>query len=104
MITELSTTNFDAEVLHATEPVLVFFWSQWNGLDRMLMPIINQIATEMAGRAKVGRINVYDNLNLVYRFNVRSVPILLFFKNGELVDTAYFTHKDNIVDRLKALL
>lgn len=105
MIIELSTTNFDAEVLHATEPVLVFFWSQWSGPDRMLMPIINQIATEMAGRAKAGRINVDDNLNLVYRFNVRSVPTLLFFKNGELVDTIVgATSKDNIVGKLKALL
>ena len=71
----------------------------------MISPIVDQIATEMAGTAKVGKVNVDDSAALATRFNVRSIPTLLFFKNGELVDTIIgATSKDNILAHLKALL
>lgn len=71
----------------------------------MISPIVDQVATEMAGTVKVGKVDVDGNTALANRFNIRSIPTLLFFKNGELVDTITgATSKDNILAHLKALL
>ena len=71
----------------------------------MISPIIDQIATEMAGTAKVGKVDVDGSASLANRFGIRSIPTLLFFKNGELADTITgATSKDNILAHLKALL
>lgn len=105
MALEITESNFEAEVLGSSIPVLVDFWATWCGPCKMISPIVDQIATEMAGTAKVGKVNVDNSAALANRFNVRSIPTLLFFKNGELVDTIVgATSKDNIVGRLKALL
>lgn len=105
MALEITETNFETEVLGSPVPVLVDFWATWCGPCMMISPIVDQIATEMAGTAKVGKVNVDNNAALANRFNVRSIPTLLFFKNGELVDTIVgATSKDNIVGRLKALI
>lgn len=104
MALEITENNFETEVLGSSMPVLVDFWATWCGPCKMISPIVDQIATEMAGTAKVGKVNVDNNAALATRFNVRSIPTLLFFKNGELVDTIVgATSKDNIVNRLKAL-
>lgn len=105
MALEITESNFEAEVIGSPIPVLVDFWATWCGPCKMISPIIDQIATEMAGTAKVGKVNVDNSAALANRFNVRSIPTLLFFKNGELVDTIVgATSKDNIVGKLKALL
>lgn len=105
MALEITENNFEAEVLGSSVPVLVDFWAVWCGPCKMISPIVDQIATEMAGTAKVGKVDVDKNPALANRFNVRSIPTLLFFKNGELVDTILgATSKENIVNRLKALL
>lgn len=105
MALQFTESNFEAEVIGSPIPVLVDFWATWCGPCKMISPIVDQIATEMAGTAKVGKVNVDDSAELARRFNVRSIPTLLFFKNGELADTIVgATSKDNILSHLKALL
>lgn len=105
MALQITESNFEAEVIGSPVPVLVDFWATWCGPCKMISPIVDQIATEMAGTAKVGKVNVDDSAELARRFNVRSIPTLLYFKGGELVDTIVgATSKDNIVAHLKALL
>lgn len=107
MAIQITDSNFESEVLQSPVPVLVDFWATWCGPCKMVSPIVDQIATELAGTAKVGKANVDDEgtAALCNRFNIRSIPTLLFFKNGELKDTLVgATSKDNIVARLKALM
>ncbi len=105
MALQITENNFEAEVIRCDKPVLVDFWATWCGPCRMISPIVDQVATEMAGTVKVGKVDVDGNTALANRFNIRSIPTLLFFKNGELVDTITgATSKDNILAHLKALL
>ncbi|MCH5285422.1 MAG: thioredoxin [Akkermansiaceae bacterium] len=105
MALQITEANFEAEVLQSAVPVLVDFWATWCGPCKMISPIVDQVATEMAGSAKVGKVNVDDSAALANRYGIRSIPTLLFFKNGELADTIVgATSKDNIVAHLKALL
>ena len=107
MALQITESNFEEEVLKSPIPVLVDFWATWCGPCKMISPIVDQIATELAGQAKVGKANVDEggNQNLTTRFGIRSIPTLLFFKNGELVDTIVgATSKDNIVARLRACM
>ena len=105
MALQITENNFETEVIQSKVPVLVDFWATWCGPCKMISPIVDQLATEMAGAAKVGKVDVEVNKDLANRFNIRSIPTLLFFKNGELVDTINgTTSKDNILAHLKALL
>ncbi len=105
MSLQITESNFEAEVIQSPVPVLVDFWATWCGPCKMISPIVDQVATEMAGQAKVGKVDVDGNAGLAKRFNVRSIPTLLFFKNGELVDTVVgATSKDNILARLRKCL
>ena len=85
-ITELSDSNFQSEVLDSTEPVLVDFWAPWCGPCRMIAPAVEELASENAGSLKVGKLNIDDNPNLASQFGVSSIPTLMIFKNGEVVD------------------
>ncbi len=105
MALQITESNFEAEVIQSPVPVLVDFWATWCGPCKMISPIVDQVATEMAGKARVGKVDVDGNAALATRFNVRSIPTLLFFKGGELVDTIVgATSKDNIVSHLRALM
>ncbi len=98
-------SNFKEEVLNSPVPVLVDFWATWCGPCKMIAPIIDQIATEMAGSAKVGKVDVDANNSLASAFNVRSIPTLIYFKNGQVVDTIVGARsRDEILQKLKALL
>lgn len=105
MALQITENNFETEVIQSDKPVMVDFWATWCGPCKMISPIVDQIATEMAGTAKIGKVDVDGNVGLANRFNIRSIPTLLFFKNGQLVDTITgATSKDNILAHLKALL
>jgi thioredoxin 1 len=82
----LTQANFDAEVLKSPVPVLVDFWATWCGPCRMIAPILDQLSEEFAGRVKVTKLDVDANQKTAMRFQVRSIPTLLFFKDGKLVD------------------
>lgn len=79
-------TDFDTEVLRSDTPVLVDFWAIWCGPCRMMAPVIDSLADKYAGRVKIGKLDVDHNPASAQRYNVRGIPTLLLFKNGQVVD------------------
>jgi len=101
---EINEANFHAEVPKSAQPVLADFWADWCGPCKMLAPVLDQIGTEQAGRVKVAKINVDDNPALAARFDIRAIPTLLYFANGDARDrTIGFVDKRTIVSKLEHL-
>ncbi len=86
-VPEVNDGNFDSEVLQSSDPVLVDFWAPWCGPCRQIGPVIEQLAGENAGSAKVVKLNVDDAPNSAQSYGVSSIPTLMVFKGGEVVDT-----------------
>ena len=82
----LTDTNFKQEVLESRLPVLVDFWATWCGPCKMITPIIEEVAKEYAGKIKVGKLNVDDNPAIATRYGIMSIPTLVFFKNGRVME------------------
>jgi len=82
----VTTHDFEKEVLQAKEPVLVDFWAPWCMPCRMLAPVVDQLATQYAGRVKVAKVNVDENQGLAAKYSIQGVPTLILFKNGQPVD------------------
>jgi thioredoxin 1 len=83
----VSDDTFEAEVLKSTTPVVVDFWAEWCGTCRQIAPALEEIAKEMNGKVKIVKINIDENQRTPSRYNVRAIPTLMIFMDGELAAT-----------------
>ena len=83
-IATFTDATFDEEIKGAEEAVLVDFWAEWCGPCKMIAPILEEIATEQAGKLRIAKLNVDENLDVARRFEVMSIPTLILFKEGEV--------------------
>ena len=81
--TKVTDASFDKDVINSSEPVVVDFWADWCGPCKMIAPALDEIATEMAGRVKVAKLNIDDNPQTAIKYGVRSIPTLILFKDGK---------------------
>jgi thioredoxin 1 len=86
-VTEFSSDSWKTEVEQFKGSVLVDFWAVWCAPCRMIAPIVEELATQYKGRLKVGKVNVDDHQDLAQRYNIRSIPTLLLFKDGQVAQT-----------------
>jgi thioredoxin len=101
-VTEVTDTNFQAEVLESEVPVLVDFWAPWCGPCRMVAPVVEEIAEERGEALKVVKLNIDDNQNTAVQFNVMSIPTLMLFRNGEVAKTVIGAYpKRKLVEELE---
>ncbi len=84
-VIEFTDDGFEAEVVASDLPVLVDFWAPWCGPCRMIAPMIEELAEENVGSAKIGKLNIDDNPNTAQTYSVSSIPTLIVFKGGEIV-------------------
>ena len=100
---ELNNANFEATIKEGV--TLVDFWAPWCGPCRMIAPIIEELAEDFEGKATIAKVNTDEEQDIAIKFGIRSIPTLLFFKNGEVVDQMIgAAGKDVIADKIDALL
>jgi thioredoxin 1 len=85
-VLELNGENFESEVVNSEVPVLVDFWAPWCGPCKMIGPIIEELAGEFDGKAKIGKVNVDNNQDLAAKFGIKGIPTVMLFKGGESVN------------------
>ena len=103
-IRHVTETTFADEVLQSATPVLVDYWAEWCGPCKMIAPLLDEVAREKADAVKIGKVNVDENQSLSFKYNIRAIPALLFFKNGQLRDqvTGVMSKRD-LLSRIDAL-
>ena len=100
----IDESNFETEVTRSSLPVVVDFWAEWCGPCKMIAPLLDEIATEKAGAVKIGKVDIDKNQSLSLKYNVRAIPTLLFFKNGQVVDQVTgMTSKKDLLGRVEAM-
>lgn len=102
---KLTSDNFAQTVLNSDVPVVVDFWAAWCGPCRLVGPIVEDLATEFVDRARVGKLNVDEESEIASQYAISAIPTLLFFQNGQVVDTVIgIASKRELVAKLTALL
>ncbi len=101
MSMQFTDENFDKEVLKSELPVLVDFYAEWCGPCKMMGPVIDEIATELEGKWKVGKVNVDESPKSAEEYGIQSIPTLVIFKNGEAVERLMgFRGKEDLLEKL----
>ena len=105
MALEFTDANFHELVINSDKPVMVDFWAEWCGPCRMVGPLVDELYTEYEGKAVVGKVNVDSSSEVSAKFGVRSIPTILFIKNGEVVDKVVgAVPKATLASKLDAIL
>lgn len=100
---EITDANFEEEVLKSEIPVLIDFWAVWCGPCKLIAPIVDELAGEYEGKAKIGKLDVDNNQNVSIKYGIRSIPTLLIFKDGKIVDQIVgAVPKTHIVEKLNS--
>ena len=105
MLLHLKTNEFDKEVLQSNQPVLVDFSATWCGPCQMMGPVMEKLAKDFEGKAKVAKIDIDENSDLAMKYNIMSVPSMLFFKNGEIKEQVIgAVPEEHLSEKLNSLL
>ncbi len=100
-VVTLEDRTFDAEVLKSDIPVLVDFWAVWCGPCKAIAPVVEQIAADFKGKVKVGKMDIDHHREVAQKYNIRSIPTLLVFKGGKVVDTVIGADRTRLLESVK---
>ena len=101
-VTELDSSNFDSTVSNGTTPVVIDFWAPWCGPCKAITPILNELAEELGNEVKICKVNIDSNSELASKYEIRAIPTILIFKDGQVVDTIVgLIDKNNLKTKLR---